>query len=504
MADNSTSYGNIFKTTFVFGFVQVIRMLVSLIKNKLVAILLGPSGMGNIGIYNNAINLIKTGAGLGISKSAVKDVSEANSINDENRFSRVISLTNKLVIYTSIFGALITIVLSPFLSKWGFGDKIHIVAFVFLSIAVAFEVLVENQLAILKGMRQMKALAKASLIGSIVALITGVPLFFIYGEKGIVPSIIISSISAAVVSIYYVSKIKYNKVKISFIETMKEGGPMIKMGFSLMMSNFLSFLFNMTLLGYIQKVGGIEDVGIYSAGATLVVSYFSVITTALNTDYYPRIAAINSNNGEIATELVKQSRAGLLLMFPLVVLFILFSPIIVQLLFSPAFKDVTHYTDIAIIGIIISVVSDCFGYIFIVKSESKLYLTISILFNLVSIPLFIFLYKFCGLYGLGIAFMLNVLAQLMTYSIIAWNKYRIILSKGIVLRLVIIILVAAVAAFVRDIEYRLVKYIMGSILLILSFCYSFIEVKKTLGVSPIEFFCNRIQVSYHKQNNDKK
>ena len=56
MSESKTSsYGNIFNTTFLFGFVQVARLLVTVVKNRVAAILLGPSGLGIISIYNNAI-----------------------------------------------------------------------------------------------------------------------------------------------------------------------------------------------------------------------------------------------------------------------------------------------------------------------------------------------------------------------------------------------------------------------------------------------------------------
>ena len=125
---NTREYTNIFKSTFLFSVVQVIRIIVSVAKNKVVAVLLGPEG----------INLIKTGAGLGIAQSAVRDVSEANIIGDKERFSRVISITQKVVVYTSLFGLAITVLFSPFLSQWGFGNKTQTISFLLLGIAVFF------------------------------------------------------------------------------------------------------------------------------------------------------------------------------------------------------------------------------------------------------------------------------------------------------------------------------------------------------------------------------
>ena len=55
----SQSYKNIFKTTFLLGFVQIFNILVKVITNKIVSVLLGAEGMGTIGIYNNTIDLLK-------------------------------------------------------------------------------------------------------------------------------------------------------------------------------------------------------------------------------------------------------------------------------------------------------------------------------------------------------------------------------------------------------------------------------------------------------------
>ena len=54
MSEKTSSYSGIFKSTFLFGFVQVVRILVGVIKNKVVAILLGAEGMGIYGAQNEA------------------------------------------------------------------------------------------------------------------------------------------------------------------------------------------------------------------------------------------------------------------------------------------------------------------------------------------------------------------------------------------------------------------------------------------------------------------
>ena len=57
MSDLS-GYKNIFKTTFLFGFVQVFNIFVKVGINKVVAILLGTAGMGVISLFQYAVSFL--------------------------------------------------------------------------------------------------------------------------------------------------------------------------------------------------------------------------------------------------------------------------------------------------------------------------------------------------------------------------------------------------------------------------------------------------------------
>lgn len=96
MQSNESSYRSIFKSTFLFGFVQVFNIVMKAAINKAVAILLGTEGMGVISLYNSAVNMLRTVAGLGIPQSAVRDVAEANATCEIEKLNRIITVTKKL------------------------------------------------------------------------------------------------------------------------------------------------------------------------------------------------------------------------------------------------------------------------------------------------------------------------------------------------------------------------------------------------------------------------
>lgn len=92
MQDNKSSYRSIFKATSLFGGVQVYQILIQIIKSKFVAVLLGPAGVGIMGLYQSGLQLIQQISSMGLASSAVRDVSEANGTNDIQRIAKPLLL----------------------------------------------------------------------------------------------------------------------------------------------------------------------------------------------------------------------------------------------------------------------------------------------------------------------------------------------------------------------------------------------------------------------------
>lgn len=491
--NKSASYGNIFKTTFLFGFVQVFNIAEKVVLNKIVAMILGAEGMGVIGIYNTAINLLKTGAGLGISQSAVRDISEANNSNNANEFSRIITLANKVIIFTSCLGILITIILSPILSNTYFGDYSYTMAFVWLSFVVGLNVLNEGQLAILKGMRKMRAMAYASMYGSVIGLVAAVPFYYFFGRGGIIPSLIITALASLLLSNYYVRKINYHKIVISLKETYVQSKPMVQMGVALMLVGFVGSAFDTIIAAFISRTGSIADVGLYNAGAAIITSYFGIVITAMTTDYYPRISAVYNNNAKLADEMNKQSETGLIMIFPLVVLFVFLSPLFIKILYSDEFYATNNYTDYAMIGTVITVVSNCMGMILLAKQASNIFVWSVLSQRIILLGIYLLLYHFAGLFGLGIAYIVLGLVHLAFTTVILHKYYRIHLSKKIYNLLGFVILITILTVLSRKIDIASLKYSLGSILFLFSSLFSLLYMKKRMGLDIIAVINKKIK-----------
>ena len=65
--ENRNSYKQSLKATSLFGGVQIFNILIQIIRSKFAAVLLGPEGMGVMGLLNSTITMISsfTNCGLG-------------------------------------------------------------------------------------------------------------------------------------------------------------------------------------------------------------------------------------------------------------------------------------------------------------------------------------------------------------------------------------------------------------------------------------------------------
>lgn len=116
---NDDTYFHILKYTSLFGGVQGLNILVGLVRNKLVAMILGPDGMGIVSLFNSTIRFISDSTGLGIPTSAVKNLSQSISEREAN-IRDTVQLVRSWSLLAALVGLLACVILSPLLNDWTF------------------------------------------------------------------------------------------------------------------------------------------------------------------------------------------------------------------------------------------------------------------------------------------------------------------------------------------------------------------------------------------------
>jgi O-antigen/teichoic acid export membrane protein len=478
------------KATSLFGGVQVFNIFISIIRAKILAILLGPVGIGVANLLTSTTDFIGYSTEFGLGTSAVRNVAAANATGLQRRISVVVTVLRRLVWLTGILGMIITIVLSPWLSEITFGNKDYTIAFIWVSVTLLFTQLNKGQLVLLQGMRRIQYMAKASVTGNFLGLLITIPLYYKFRIDAIVPSIIITSFIALGFSWFYSKKIHIEPTRVSIVRTYAEGKDMLVMGFLISLSGIITLGISYVVRIYISSVGGVAEVGLYSAGFALINTYVGLIFAAMTNDYYPRLSAVAHDNNLSRRTINEQAEIALLILAPVITAFLVFSKPVVIILYSEKFTPINGLIHWAALGILFKSTSWAVGYLFMAKGHSKLFFKNEIIASVYIFGLNIAGYRFFGLTGLGVSFFAGYVIYLIQVFILTNKKYQFSFDKSFIrifcIQLLLVGICFSVMIFMAD-PYTI---IFGIFLILISGAYSANELNKRLDLKQ---FFNRLK-----------
>jgi O-antigen/teichoic acid export membrane protein len=399
MNQEKNTYKQILKTTSIFGGVQVYNIFIAVVRSKIVAVLLGPAGIGISGLYQNATGLVSGFSSFGLNNSGVKSISESNEKE------KTVSVLYTLLLFTGILGTLVGLIFAKQLSISTFGSSEYTLQLRWLSATILFNQLAAGYNAILTGYQAIKQLAAMNVWIGIVGLLVSVPLFYFYGIEGIVPSIWISSFLSFGVGWYFVNKLVKRRLLIgSMRDVFRSGREMLKLGFLLNINTLFTLLIAYLIRIYISKTGGLLDVGLYTAAFLILNTYVGMVFTAMSTDYFPSLSKLGSNIFERNGLVNRQIEIGLLLISPMLIAFSIVSKQLIIVFYSNTFLPIQDLLLFALLGMYLKVVGWGLGYLYLACGTQKNYFINETIFNVFNLVSSIVGYHFWGLMGLGYSF----------------------------------------------------------------------------------------------------
>jgi O-antigen/teichoic acid export membrane protein len=488
--ESQSSYKQIIKATSIFGGLQVISILISIVRSKFIAVLLGPIGIGISGMLTATTGIISGLTNFGLGTSAVRDISSAYESGNIKRIAIVANVLNRWVWVTGLLGMILTLVFSPLLSYLSFGNYDYTIAFLVLSITLLINQLNSGQLVVLQGSRKISLLAKANLLGSITGLFTTIPLYFIWGIDGIVPSLVIAGLTSLITSYYFRKKVYVEKIRVSKVRSIAEGKEMLKMGFLISMSGFMTLGFSYLVRLFITHEGSITEVGLYNAGFTIISTYVGLIFTAMSTDYYPRLSAVADDANKANETINDQIEIALIILGPVIVVFILFIRLIIQLLYSDQFLDASIMIVWAALGMFFRAVGWSIGFYFLAKGTNKLFFWNELIANIYLTLINITGYYFWGLSGLGYSFVLIYFIYLIQVFVVTKIKFEFTFRKNVILILLKQLFFSAIGMLILYNLNGFTFFLASAVLLIANFIYSYYLLK--IRVDFMDLFKNKI------------
>jgi O-antigen/teichoic acid export membrane protein len=437
-------YSHILKYTGIFGGVQGLNILISLVRNKAVALMLGPSGMGLASLFQTTVNFISQTTNLGISFSAVRNVSELFDQGDEQRINHFIKVVRAWSVLTGLVGMLLCIVIGPMLSNLTFSWGDHTLHFVLLSPLVFLLAVTGGETAILKGARQLKSLAVIQVYSVIAALVITLPLYYLFGQTAIVPVMVLMGLTTLLLTIYRSHRL-YPLCFTGAKGILGEGMGMVRLGIAFTLAGVLGSGAEFVIRSYLNNVADLEVVGLYNTGYVMTMTYAGMIFSAMETDFFPRLSAVNANWLSCNEIVNKQIEVSLLLISPMLVFAQFAVPYVIPVLFSSQFLPVVDMMRIMLLALYLRAVKLPIAYLPLAKGDSMSYLFLEAVYDVVIVLTVLWGYEQWGLIGTGVAITLSALFDYCLLLTYAYFKYHYRMTMAVIGYMAVHILIGVVA-----------------------------------------------------------
>lgn len=415
------SYSHIFKYTGVFGSVQLLGILISVVRTKVIAVLLGPHGVGLISLFNSTVKFLSDSTNLGLSMSAVKRVSMSYDSGNAEELAESVRVVRTISLVTAIVGTLVALAVSPLLSKYTFFWDGHLVHFLCLSPVVGLMAVTGGEVAILKGIRQLGSLARSTIWYLLAALLLSVPLYFFFGISGIVPAMVVMALAQMLITIAY-SYRHQPLVLRRDRHVLRRGYGMISQGVGFVLASVAAAASELIIRSYINNVSDAEMVGLYNAGFMMTMTYAGMVFSALDADYYPRLSAISDLGREFNATVNRQIEVSLMIVSPFLVAFMVGLPLLLPLLYSGKFLPASGMVRLIILAMYLRAVKLPIAYLPLARGNSRSYLLMEGIYAVVLVLSTIVLFDRYGLLGAGMAILFTAAFDFL--MLLAYMRYR--------------------------------------------------------------------------------
>jgi PST family polysaccharide transporter len=299
-----------------------------------------------------------------------------------------------------------------------------------------------GQGCIINGTRRIADLAKISVIGAVNGTLISIPCFYLWGQAGIVPSLVLSSLASLATSWWFARRVPVKEISLPWREGYVEAKQLLSLGISFMGAGLVLALSNYLIRVVLLQQFSLADVGIYQSAFNLSGILVGFVLGAMGADYYPRLTAVATNNASVHQMVNEQSQISILLSLPGLAAMMVFAPFIIKVFYAKSFVSAVPILRWCLLGVLGRVFSWPIGFVMLAKGRGRLFFATEFIACVVHLAGVYFFVQIWGLDGAGIAFLVLYLFYTILMLFVmrrlvdaAWNvdTFKLTLISTIVL-----------------------------------------------------------------------
>lgn len=447
----AASLKHVLKYTGIFGSVQVLQLLLSVVRGKFTAVLIGTGGMGLSDLYHRAADLVSNASNLGIAFSAVRRLAMLHEAGRHDEAEHYVCVVRSWMLLAAALGTMLCLACAPWLGRMLTDTASGTADFHLLAPVVALGIVAAGEMAILKGAQQLKALAINAVWAAVGTVVFTVPLYALYGLHGIIPAMLANAVLLLALQLRVSARLF--PWRIAFGRTfVGEGKQLLHLGMAYVVAGVVAAGAEMLVRAFLVKTASLAEAGLYAAGLTLTVSYARMVFVAMDSDYFPRLSA-TTDLTEMNRTVNRQIDVLVLIIAPFLIFFSLALRFVVPLLYTSEFLQVVPMVLCAVFYMFFKAIYTPPAYLALARGHAGTYMVMELTYNVIFAALVIMGYRAGGLAGAGVALSASNLVDLLLIGTFYSKRYGFRFAAGTMRRCLLqfsLLLCGVVAAWSTD------------------------------------------------------
>jgi antigen flippase len=391
------SFARILRSSALMGGAQVVVLAAGFVRAKAIALILGASGIGLIGLFNAFSGNIATIAGWGLGNSGVRLIAGAP---EEFKPSKVAAV-RRMGLALSLLGLALALILFWPAGYTTFASSEYALELAIVALSVPCVIASSAWSAVLQATGKIASLAKVQVAGALTGLILGLPAIWLWGTVGIALSIFLAAAMTAL-ALWRAARAELAVGQRAPVEA-ADLRQLVKLGGALMVVAWLGQLSAYLVRIAIVRQEGLDAAGYFQAAYAISGSLPGFVFAAMGADFFPQVAAAK-NETEARSITERQILAGLLLGVPLIVALLTLGRLSIRLLYAETFDAAIPLLDWMTWGIFARLVAWPLGFWMIARRSPRAFILVEGLGCLISLALSLMLMARMGLVGAAVGF----------------------------------------------------------------------------------------------------
>jgi antigen flippase len=414
------SFARILRSSALMGGAQVVTLGVAFVRTKVIAQLMGPAGIGLVGVLTAFNGNVSTLAGWGLGSAGVRMIASASADEKAARQAAV----RRFGITLSLLGLLASIVLFLPVAYLTFDSARYAAELLIGGMAVPCIIAGTVWTSILQAEGHVKSLAKAQASSALAGLFVGLPLIYYFGTIGIAISLLL----AAAVPTAFTWHAARRDCRLSDTPPRRDDlKALMDMGGGLMVIGLATQLAAYGVrLAIIKHHGadvraGLADAGYYQAAIAIAGCLPAIVFTAMGTDFFPRVAAAQDETEAKALS-ERQIEASLLLALPVFTGLVTMNRLGIEILYADKFEAAAPLLSWMIWGVFVRLLGWPLGYWLVARGSMRTVVLVEVTSNMVMAALPLMLMPIFGLAGAAIGYFFGHLLYAVTMLAVARHR----------------------------------------------------------------------------------